>query len=797
METKTKKRGWIKDAAIIFLAVLLVLTFFSNTILNRSLPQVTTELIRDGAITTKVRGTGTVTARENFDVTVEQTRKVLSVLVRTGDEVRAGDVLFTLEPGDSSELAGAQATLKELEKSYQRALITASSTDYARENREIEKAREALEDAQAALERLKTLWAEDGENTRKLAEAQAELKVLTEALAAAQPPLEEAEAAVDTRLAELKAALSGKESAMAQKKAAYEALTADAEGKQQTLREAQQALQAALEERNSYSPGSGDTSGITAAQNAVSAAQAELTQAQNEKKTVEVLHGTSYTTLVGKANGMMDTEYAARKLHVENTAETQYRTEQGLAPADALTPEQTTELAARQTAAVKAALGTPEEFRSANLQIYLPAAAEQNKDDAALYDAYNAYQQAAQTIQNAEEALRRARNDLDSAMYSYNNANGENTLYWQAQSKVNAAQKDADTAQAAADTAEKLRAAAEKEKNAAETDHAQTRAAIAAFRSGTSAGDSLADGDQQLLERWQEAQAEVQSLTEKHSAAKAQAESLQSERDTGLQDGENQVEARQESLEDLVFNLQQQKENDSRDQKLQALELQEMQENIAAQKALIQQLTAADTGSEVKAKVSGKVKSLNVSAGYKAEAGAVLATIEVPDLGYTLSFSVTNEQARRLRVGDTCSVSNYYWGSKIEAELLSIVTDPQNPQSSKRLTFGLTGDVSAGSSLTLSVGEKNANYDMVVPNGAVRSDSKGSFILIVTAKNSPLGNRYYASRVNVEILSSDDQYSAISGPLEGYESVIVQTSGNAPIAAGDQVRLADSNNGTV
>ena len=35
METKAKNRDWVKNAAIIFLAVLLVLTFFSNTIMNR------------------------------------------------------------------------------------------------------------------------------------------------------------------------------------------------------------------------------------------------------------------------------------------------------------------------------------------------------------------------------------------------------------------------------------------------------------------------------------------------------------------------------------------------------------------------------------------------------------------------------------------------------------------------------------------------------------------------------------------------------------------------------------------
>ena len=62
MEYKPKKRDWVKNAAIIFLSVLLVLTFFSNTLMNRSLPEVATQSVTNGTITAKVRGTGTVTA---------------------------------------------------------------------------------------------------------------------------------------------------------------------------------------------------------------------------------------------------------------------------------------------------------------------------------------------------------------------------------------------------------------------------------------------------------------------------------------------------------------------------------------------------------------------------------------------------------------------------------------------------------------------------------------------------------------------------------------------------------------
>lgn len=47
-ETKVSKREWVKTAAIIFLAILLVLTFFSNTIMNATLPEVAAQQIEGG-----------------------------------------------------------------------------------------------------------------------------------------------------------------------------------------------------------------------------------------------------------------------------------------------------------------------------------------------------------------------------------------------------------------------------------------------------------------------------------------------------------------------------------------------------------------------------------------------------------------------------------------------------------------------------------------------------------------------------------------------------------------------------
>lgn len=65
----TDRKDKIKNITIIFLLVMLILTFFSNTIMNYSLVEVSTQQVTSGQITSKVRGSGSVEASESYSVT--------------------------------------------------------------------------------------------------------------------------------------------------------------------------------------------------------------------------------------------------------------------------------------------------------------------------------------------------------------------------------------------------------------------------------------------------------------------------------------------------------------------------------------------------------------------------------------------------------------------------------------------------------------------------------------------------------------------------------------------------------
>lgn len=567
-ENKSFNRGWVKNAAIIFLSVMLVLTFFSNTFLNHSLPEVATQYITSGTITTRVRVTGAVTPNESYNVVSSSSREVLSVKVQVGDEVKPGDVLFVMGEGDALELEQAQQQLDSLRLEYQTALINASSSDYAKENRDIAKAREALAEAQVELE---------------------------QAYREYTSPHTAADAAVE--------------------------------------------LERALD-----------------------AAEAALSQAEDALTVARMNYGEDYRAMqqVAIAENGRATDVYMQYLAYE------YSEYQKNNPGGSGSGED----------------GSSEDSGT----VY--ATDKEPSINKKMYTAYMA-------ITTAEENLATAQTAYDQAYDNYHSA-------------LETAREDSEEARKQAYEAAKLK-----------------------------------------------------------------------------------VSTCEDTLSDLVFALEEQQKADGKTQQIEQLNLNNMRKRIAEQEAVVKKLSGSgeDGGNEITANVGGIISAVNVSAGKTVMADETMATIEVPDMGYAISAPVTLEQAKKVRVGDEATVSNYYWGAEIHARLSAIKPDPTNPQSSRLLQFDITGDVTTGTNLTLSVGQRSAEYDCIVPNSAIRSDNNGNFVLIIRSKSSPLGNRYYAQRADVEILASDDTNTAVSGGVSAYDYVI--TTSTKPISNGDQVRMPD------
>lgn len=218
-------------------------------------------------------------------------------------------------------------------------------------------------------------------------------------------------------------------------------------------------------------------------------------------------------------------------------------------------------------------------------------------------------------------------------------------------------------------------------------------------------------------------------------------------------------------------------------------DLKSQYEAIKESEAELQKLKENVVGNEIKAEVSGIIMSVDVKKKDLTMPELPLVTIQDMTKGYTLSFSVPKEQASKVKKGDEAQVVDSWYYDDVKAVLSNIKIDKTEPLRNRILEFEITGGVNVGEELSLSIGEKSHSYDYVVPNSAIKEDKNGNFILVIKEKSSPLGNRYIATRVDVEIITSDDSKSAIKGEVEGGEYVI--TTANKMINIGDYVRFND------
>ena len=564
-----KRREWVKNAAIIFLSVMLVLTFFSNTFMNYSLPEVAAQYVQSGTITAKIRGTGTVESGDPYNVKISETRTISSVLVKTGDKVEKGAPLLLLEDKESKELTDAQAALDKAMLDFELALLSGDISNSTFQN---------VQNGNVA-----------------------SINTYQSRIVAAEAEIDRWQKQVD-----------------------------------------------------------------------------EATNAINQLKTAQVNVD---------AGGTPDTGSEQNKV---NAAQ-----------------------AALNSDEVKIAKDKISEWQAA--QSTCQATIDKYNENIASSVSGNGF------VNQVTE---------DEYQLALKNREQYQSLINERQAFIN-------------NNPDKVKAYDEKVK-------------------------ALADANKALADKQNSKENSTNSLT-------VQTQNWQTE----LDKRNIQLKAAQDTKEQLLKDISTE------------LNLDYQLDSLQKQRDDIAKLQENAVGASIEAPISGTITSVTVKAGDEAQPDTALVTMQPEGKGFTMSFSVTNDQAKRLSVGDKADLVNSWRYSDMDITLASIKPDTTDPGQKKLLTFDITGDeVTPGQSLNVSVGQKSANYDLIVPNSAIREDSNGKFILIVESKSSPLGNRYVATRVDVEVLASDDTQSAVSGALYGSEFVI--TTSTQPVEAGKLVRLANN-----
>ena len=680
-KTASKRRDWVKNAAIIFLAVMLVLTFFSNTIMNYSLPEVATQYVQRGTITAKVRGTGTVEATDPYNVMVKESRVISSVAVKQGDTVEKDQVIYYLEDAESDELKKAEDELEDLELAYMKGLFGGTVSPEI-----INKVASGRTDTFATYQAKVTDMVNRLEAAKaRVDECQKNVDALT-----LQSTKDTNNATVNTKPDEL-----NRDQATTDLASAQERFERD---KAETIAE----LNAQISEL---------TSQISDLEKLIAGAE---TNAGSSSGT-----GTGNPPAGTTTSTYDDQKKAAVEKLFNKVEEIKTAAKNGnITGADAVTVE-------KKPSITETLDGLKKSFSSLQTAI---SSAGKDADYQTLYADYNAI-----LVQISS---------IDANSSNLNNYSDNKTVLANKKAKLASLQKE-----------------------------------LAEVQAITASSDG---GVQDAQNRLNQANKNISEIT----AANSQASVAWQNR---LADANAALKAAQ-----AVYDLLKQEQTELAADINAELDLSKASKDIQEKKDEIAKLKEKSEGSAIVAPVAGTISNLAYVAGETTKPEEAAAVIQVDGKGYTVSFSVTNEQSKKVQVGDVGELQNAWYYDDAMVTLAAIKPDPESNGQKKLLVFNVTGSsIQAGQSLNISVGQRSAEYELTVPNSAIREDKNGKFILIVESKSGPISNRYIATRVDVEVLASDDNNTAISAGLYGYEYVI--TTSTKPVEAGKQVRLNENN----
>ena len=742
------RRAWIKNAAIIFLVILLLLTFFSNTILNYSLPEVSAQYTSSGTLSTAIKASGTVKANASYNVVYEadaadsadgvaQTRKVVSVFVKEGQTVEKDAPILELKGGASEQLKSAQDEYDKLKREYDLGILGDNVSNITSDK--------TISDAQKALENAKDELAKLQKNYNDLLSGVDTTTILQNQISALEDTIEN---------------LTDQQTAMTDKITEVNSIISEAKAliekdilSNQTVAEK---LAAAEEEYNSisseYDTLKKETDFYKERLDEIKKVSGDVTEANKLTQQLKTLQNELDS---------LDTEYSR---YVEDTEDELDALYQAVLDAKKVWED------------------TPETSETDENEITVSS---MTKDEA-----YQKYQEALNAYDKAERNYKRQVEDYNTKFDKLEeqisdikdklNVIGmpevDDILDYTVDYDLSSAQKDYDEASA------KL--------TELETKYTDAKTKYESLIKQNSAEDTVNEYSL-ILETYKNEESSLKDTIKQKNKELDNLKKQLSDSTTDLTPEAlaDKIKEQKNSVDSLEAALKITQATENQTTTTNKLTREDQKKQLEELAAKIETYKNAPENTQVTAPIAGKITAINFTAGESVTSGNTVASIEIADKGYIVEISMAADQARKIQVGTPCSVVNSWWYSNIEASVTGMRSDPSSQGKNRIITITVSGDVSEGQTLNFSIGDKSQSYDSVLPNSAIREDNDGKFVLVVESKKTPLNMRYTAKRVDIEVLASDDTQTAVSG-LYGSEFVI--TNSTVPISDKQQVRLAEN-----
>ena len=159
MADKKKTRRWVIRAIVSFLAIMLLLTFFSNTIMNATIPKVVAEYSQQGNLSSTSTAKGRIECSNKTEYKVPEEldgRKIKSINCEPYDYVGKNDLVIELEPvEDTTDLDELKDTYESMSKEMEYDARTPKEDALKAYNDTLDSAKDNVKDAQEKINKIK------------------------------------------------------------------------------------------------------------------------------------------------------------------------------------------------------------------------------------------------------------------------------------------------------------------------------------------------------------------------------------------------------------------------------------------------------------------------------------------------------------------------------------------------------------------------------------------------------------------------------------------------------------------
>ena len=278
-----------------------------------------------------------------------------------------------------------------------------------------------------------------------------------------------------------------------------------------------------------------------------------------------------------------------------------------------------------------------------------------------------------------------------------------------------------------------------------------------------------------------EAQSAIDAAREALNRARRESEDNQYSEEEELYAAGRAVETAQAALEDA----RRQAEVLQKEGEIDRITCESERSDKEKSRAALQEIL--DNGGRLLAPAPGTVVR-TLERGDKTKEGEDAVILSSADRGFVFEGKLDKDSARRFSAGDKGELHYKLDGStqKADVEIHSISTPDESDQ--VLVTAVLSeGGYTSGMPAQLFLSRKSETYQNCLPLTALRSDSAGDHVFVLSRQSSVLGTEWVIARVDITVKERDSQTMYVDGALTYSDQVVI--SSNKIISEGDRVRI--------